>query len=248
MRWILDFFRTILTWTVGVVATVVAAPLVLMIAVFKSTSPMIDGIIRTWSRTWLLASGTRLTVEGEQNIDRDRSYVVVANHLSTLDIMTCLLAVPVPIRFLAKKELFQIPVFAQAMRAIGIIEVDRSARLAVHAKVNEQAEELIAAKRSLIIYPEGTRPRDGAMRPFKKGAFTMAISGQLPIIPLTIHGSYEAFPPGREWIHGGHITAYIDPPIETAGLSQADTGMLRDRAYEIVSKRVAQLGGRISGR
>jgi len=247
MRWILDFFRTIFTWAVGVAATVVAAPLVLIIAAFRPMSPSIDGIIRTWSRLWLLASGTRLTVEGEQNLDPDRSYVVVANHLSTLDIMTCFLTIPVPIRFLAKKELFQIPVFAQAMRAVGIIEVDRSARSAVHAKVNEQAEQLIAAKRSLIIFPEGTRPRDGAMRPFKKGAFTMAISGQLPIIPLTIHGSYEAFPPGREWIHGGHITAYIDPPIETAGLSQADTGKLRDQAYEIVSRRVRAFGGTIAG-
>jgi 1-acyl-sn-glycerol-3-phosphate acyltransferase len=246
MRWILDLLRTVFTWVVGVVATMVAAPLVLIIAVFTSTSPMIDRIIRIWARMWLLASGTRLTVVGEENIDRDHSYVVVANHLSTLDIMTCLLAVPVPIRFLAKKELFQIPLFAQAMRAIGIIEVDRSARSAVHARVNEQAEQLIAAKRSLIIFPEGTRPRDGAMRPFKKGAFTMAISARLPIIPVTIQGSFEAFPPGREWIHGGHITAYIDPPLETTGMTHADTGALRDRAYEIISTRVADLGGRIS--
>jgi 1-acyl-sn-glycerol-3-phosphate acyltransferase len=246
MRWILDLLRTVFTWVVGVVATMVAAPLVLIIAVFTSTSPMIDRIIRIWARMWLLASGTRLTVVGEENIDRDHSYVVVANHLSTLDIMTCLLAVPVPIRFLAKKELFQIPLFAQAMRAIGIIEVDRSARSAVHARVNEQAEQLIAAKRSLIIFPEGTRPRDGAMRPFKKGAFTMAISARLPIIPVTIQGSFEAFPPGREWIHGGHITACIDPPLETTDMTHADTGALRDRAYEIISTRVADLGGRIS--
>lgn len=246
MRWILDFFRTVFTWAAGAVATVIAAPLVLLIAAFRPTSPLIDGTIRAWSRVWLVASGTRLTVEGEQNIDAGRSYIVVANHLSTLDIMTCFNAVPVPIRFLAKKELFRIPLLAQAMRAVGIIEVDRSARSAIHAKVNEQAEQLIAAKRSLIIYPEGTRPRDGAMRPFKKGAFTMAISGQLPIIPLTIHGSYEAFPPGREWVHGGHITAYVDPPIETTGLTQADTGAIRDRAYEIISKRVSDLGGRIA--
>lgn len=247
MRWPLYLLRTVLTWAVGILATAIAAPTALIIAAFKPTASSIEWVIRVWSRIWLAVAGTKLTVEGAENVDPDRSYVVVANHLSTLDIMSCFLAVPVPIRFLAKKELFRIPVFAQAMRAVGVIEVDRSARSAIHSKVNEQAQNLIEAKRSLIIYPEGTRPRDGALRTFKKGAFTMAVAGQLPVLPLTIHGSYEAFPPGQVWVRGGHITAVIDPPIETSGLTGADTGMVRDQAYEVISTRVRDMGGPIAG-
>lgn len=246
MRWIAILIRTTLTWVVGVLATVIAAPTVIVISLFNSQAAVIEGIIKTWSRAWLVTSGTALTVEGGEHVDPQRSYVVVANHLSTLDIMTCFLALDVPIRYLAKKELFRIPLLAQAMRAVGIIEVDRSARSAIHARVNEQAEKLIATRRSLIIYPEGTRPRDGALRRFKKGAFTMAVAAQLPVLPLTIHGSYEAFPPGQPWVRGGHIKAVIDKPIETTGLGTADVGALRDQVYEVISGRVEEFGGAIA--
>ena len=192
---------------------------------------------------WIWASGTHVTIQGSENVDPEQSYVVVANHISTLDIMVCFLAVPLPIRYLAKKELFRIPLLAQAMRAIGIVEVDRQARAAIHNSVNRQAKELIEHKRSLIIYPEGTRPRDGVMKPFKKGAFTMAIASQLPILPLSIHGTYEAAAPGKPWFHGGQVTAVIDPAIPTKGMTGGDADELRDRVREIIAKRVSDLGG-----
>jgi 1-acyl-sn-glycerol-3-phosphate acyltransferase len=245
VQWVKVLFRTVLTWVVGVLATIVGAVSALVLVLIDPTSPKIEKVNRWWSRCWLWASGTRLTVEGSQHIDPDQSYIVVANHLSTLDIMVCFLAVPLPIRYLAKKELFRIPLLAQAMRAVGIIEVDRTARAAIHNSVNRQARELLAHKRSLIIYPEGTRPRDGVMRPFKKGAFTMAISSQLPVLPLSIHGTYEAAAPGKPWFRGGPVTAIIDPPIPTVGMTGADADSLRDQVREIIAKRVADLGGAV---
>ncbi len=245
MRWPLTFFRTVLTCVVGIVATIIGAALVILIALVNDTSPWVERVIRGWSRAWLWASGTRLEIEGQEHIDPERSYVVVANHLSALDIMACFLAVPLPIRYLAKKELFSIPVLAQGMRAVGIIEVDREARSAVHGKVNRQAKQLLEKQRSLIIYAEGTRPRDGSMKPFKKGAFTMAISGGLPVLPLSIHGTREAFRPGQVWVRGGPVKVVIDAPIETEGMTPADTGSLRDRTYEIISERVREMGGKV---
>lgn len=245
MRWIAIGLRSIVTWSVGVVITVICAGLVIAVALINDTSPWIERIIRFWSRVWLVTSGTRLEIEGVEHVDPESSYVVTANHLSTLDIMVCFLAVELPIRYLAKKELFRVPILAQGMRAVGIIEVDRSARSAVHAQVNRQAQALIEKSRSLIIYPEGTRPRDGIMRPFKKGAFTMAIASQLPVLPLSIHGTYEAMPPGTPWVRGGPVTVVIDPPIPTAGLEHGDTGALRDQVYELISKRVTAMGGRV---
>jgi 1-acyl-sn-glycerol-3-phosphate acyltransferase len=246
MRRILDVPRSIICAVCGVVATVVAVVIVLIVAAINDNSPMIDRVVRGWSRIWLISSGTRLKVEGSENLDRSQSYVVVANHLSAFDIMACFLAVPIPIRYLAKKELFKIPVLAQGMRAVGIVEVDRQARGAVHAQVNQHSQELLAKGRSLIIYAEGTRPRDGVMVPFKKGAFTMAIASQLPVLPVSIHGSYEAWPPGQPWIHGGQITAVIDKPIETEGMGQQDAGALRDQVFELIAGRVTELGGRVA--
>jgi 1-acyl-sn-glycerol-3-phosphate acyltransferase len=109
--------------------------------------------------------------------------------------------------------------------------------------VNRQAKDLIEHNRSLIIYAEGTRPRDGVMKRFKKGAFTMAIGSQLPILPLSIHGTYEAAVPGKPWFRGGPVTAIIDEAIPTAGMTQADADSLRDRVREIIAKRVSELGG-----
>jgi 1-acyl-sn-glycerol-3-phosphate acyltransferase len=247
MRWLIAVGRTVLTGVAGVIATIVAVAVIAVIAVFDKTSPKIERVIRGWSRVWLATSGTRLEVEGQENIDPNRSYVVVANHLSALDIMACVLAVPLPIRFLAKKELFRIPVLAQGMRTVGIIEVDREARGAIHAEVNRQSKDLIALGRSLIIYAEGTRPRNGVMKPFKKGAFTMAIATQLPVLPLSLHGSYEAWPPGRHLIRGGLIRVVLDKAIETEGLSHSDTGDLRDQVREVISSRVSEMGGIVSG-
>ncbi|HUG31791.1 MAG TPA: lysophospholipid acyltransferase family protein [Acidimicrobiia bacterium] len=246
MRWPLILLRTVVTWVVGVFASIVGGLSAIVLVLVNPDSPAIESVIHWWSRMWLKASGTRLTVEGREHVDPEQSYVFVANHLSTLDIMVCFLAVQVPIRYLAKKELFRIPLFAQAMRAVGIIEVDRAARGAIHSSVNTQAKDLIAHNRSLIIYAEGTRPRDGVMKPFKKGAFTMAIASQLPVVPLSIHGTYQAAVPGKPWFRGGPVTAIIDPPIPTAGLTQADADELRSRVREIIAKRVGDLGNEIS--
>lgn len=166
--------------------------------------------------------------------------MVVANHQSALDIMACFLAIGVPIRFLAKKELFRVPFLAMGMRAVGIIEVDRAARGAVHSTVNRQAKELIEKKRSVIIFPEGTRPRDGVMRPFKKGAFTMAITMGLPVLPVAVLGSFRAWRPGSPWIRGGPVRVVIMPPVETSRLSRAHTGQLRDQVQDIISGEVAR--------
>ena len=238
--------RTVLTGAVGIVTTIAAVPFVIAIASVNDTSPWIERIIHWWSRAWLRAAGSPLEIQGSENIDPNQSYVVVANHLSTLDIMACFLAVPLPIRFLAKKELFRIPLLAQGMRAAGIVEVDREARGAIHATVNRQAEELVAKGRSIIIYAEGTRPRNGAMKPFKKGAFTMAIAGQLPILPVSIHGTYEAFPPGQPIVRGGPIGVVVHPPLQTAGMSRADTTALRDQTREIIANGVRAMGGEVA--
>lgn len=246
MRWLLIGLRSAATWSVGVIVTVVCAGIVIVISLVNDTSPWIDRVIRFWSRVWITVSGTHLEVEGASNVDPSQSYVVVANHISTLDIMACFLAVQLPIRYLAKKELFKVPILARGMRSVGIIEVDRSARSAVHAQVNRQAHELIAKNRSLIIYPEGTRPRNGVMERFKKGAFTMAIASQLPILPVSIHGTYEAMPPGTPWVRGGPVRVIVDPPIPTAGMDSSDTGDLRDRVYDIISRRVLEMGGQVA--
>lgn len=241
MRLLLVPFRTLVTLASGFLATLVFAPLAIAVGKARPASPWIDRFARGWSRMWLLPAGCRLEVSGRENVDTTRSYVVVANHLSNFDVMACFLAVPLPIRYLAKKELFKIPLLAPAMRAVGIVEVDREARSAIHAQVNTQSKAVFSLGRSLIIYPEGTRSRSGELRQFKKGAFTMAVSNQVPVLPMTIQGTWEAWRPDRPWIFGGPIRIVIDPPLPTEGLAGADVGALMNEARAIIEKRLEEL-------
>ena len=242
MRMLQTLFRTVLTLVTGVIATLIAAPAVIVIARVNPTSPMIERIARAWSRVWLAASGCTLEVVGKEQVDQTRTHIVVANHLSILDIMACFLAIPLPIRFLAKTELFRIPILAPAMRSIGIVEVDRKARSVIHEQVNRQARELVASGRSLIIYPEGTRSRDGELHAFKRGAFTMAVAGGIPILPVTIAGTYRAWPPRQLLVPGGStITVVIDPQIETTGMTREDVARLSEETRTIIEKRYLEL-------
>lgn len=236
----MDVVRTGWTLFVGAIATLVFGTSEIVLAHVNPTSPSIEAVARRWSRWWLRAGGVRLEVRGQENVDPRRSYVVVANHRSDFDIMACFVAVPVPIRYLAKQELFRVPVLASAMRAIGIIEVDREAHASIHDQINRQAKDLVAKGRSLMIYPEGTRSRDGSMRPFKKGAFTMAVAAGLPVLPVTIHGSRAAWPPVR-LVRGGTITVVIDDPIETEDLGRKEIDALRDGVRDLMIRRLEEL-------
>lgn len=242
MRTVLAVPRTVATLVVGLLATIVAAPIATLVASVNARSPVVERVIQAWARTWLAMAGVQLEVEGAEEVDRGRSHVVVANHLSNFDIMVCFAAIPLPIRFLAKKELFKIPLLAQAMRAIGIVEVDRQARSAAIESVNLQASKVRERDHSLIIFPEGTRSRDGRLHTFKKGAFTMAVTTGTPVLPVTLHGTREVWPPERPLIYGGRVRVVIDPAIPTDGLGREDVGALRDRVQGLVAANLETLG------
>lgn len=200
------------------------------------TDPRIERLIQWWAQKWLRAARCTLEVRGVENVDRSRSYVVVANHVSNLDVVACFAAIPLPIRYLAKKELFNVPILAQAMRAVGIIEVDRSGRAAAIASVNAQSKPVISRGHSLIIYPEGTRSYHGDLQRFKMGAFAMAAAANMPILPVAIHGTWEAWKPHSPWIRGNsHITVTIHESIDTEGLAQADLESLRLSTHTLIS-------------
>lgn len=240
-----DLFRTAATLLSGLVGTILMGVAATVVGHLRPTSPLVQRIIVGWSRSWLVPAGVSIEVRGAERVDTDRSYVVVANHLSNMDIMVCFVAVPVPVRYLAKKELFRIPLLAQAMRAIGIVEVDRQHRgAATIYSVNRQSRMVTERGLSLIIYPEGTRSRQGVLQPFKKGAFTIAVESGLPVLPVTVHGTHQVWRPGSPWIRRGTVTVVIDEPIETAGMTRSDVSSLRDRVHAQVAGHLAQLGER----
>jgi len=228
--------RTVVAYVVIVVATLFFGTYVMVLAHFRPDSPQIPAFMRGWSRIVLWVSGVSWTVSGLEHIDPSRSYVVVSNHISNLDPPLHIAVLPISVRFLAKKELFRIPVFGPAMRAIGIVETDRAAHASAHRAINTQVDRNVARGLSLMIYPEGTRSRDGVLKPFKKGAFRIAADNGLPIVPVAIDGTDDAMRPGSKLLRGGRAVMAIGEPIPTADVRPDQLDALRDRVRTEVER------------
>jgi len=156
---------------------------------------------------------SRVTVEGLDRLDPRASYVFTGNHISNIDIPVMVGRLPVSVRFLAKKELFKVPLLAPAMRAVGIVEVDRDARSAIHTQVNTQSKAVLSLGRSLIIYPEGTRSPSGEPQAFKAGIGLLASELRVPVVPMWLEGLRAVLPKGASRPQRGPVRVRIGEPL-----------------------------------
>lgn len=229
-----------MTFAIAIPVTAICAVIVILITFIRPTSPVLDNVARWWARSWCWTSGVELIVEGSEHITPDTAYVVVSNHLSAFDIFAHFAALPFPIRFLAKSELFKIPLFGAAMHRIGMVKVDRGAGRAAHHAINQGTRRTMDRGWSVMIYPEGTRPRDGVLLPFKKGAFSIARKLEAPILPTAIIGSREVWKPKTKLIRPGVITVRIMAPVTTDGMKIHELEGLRNRVYDQVKNAIDQ--------
>ena len=232
-------WRTVPAFAAGVLATLAAAVLVLCRGPARVDAPATDRIVRWWAAAWLRAAGARVTVHGLEHVRADTTYVVVSNHQSNLDPMVHLRVLPLSLRVLAMRELFRIRLLGPAMRAIGMIEVDRDSP--DFGQIDQAAARSLTAGHSLLVYPEGTTCPDGRIGQFKDGAFVIAITSQAPVLPVTIDGTRRIWPPGRTAIHGGQVRVVIADPLPTSGLIHHDVPMLRDQAHSVICSAYSAL-------
>jgi 1-acyl-sn-glycerol-3-phosphate acyltransferase len=173
---------------------------------------------------WML--GVDVTVHGLEHVEHAGPVIYAPNHQSHLDILTLLGHLPGATRFAAKRELWRHPVVGGVLDTLGMIPIDRDAGTRSIEVLNQAAAEAS----SIVIFPEGTRSRDGSLREFKKGAFVLAIATGLPIVPVCCRGTRRLMPRGsRLTIVPGAVDIFIEPPIETAGLGYEDRDMLAAR-------------------
>ena len=232
--------RSLLTYVNGVLATIIASIMAMIVALARPRSAWVDRIARAWARVCLWPSGVQLEVRGRERPDPTASYVVVSNHQSTFDIMSHFIALPVPIRFLAKKELFSTPLLGWALKAMDMVPVDRGSRSS-YRSVEEGALRVARLGKSIIVYPEGTRTVDGDLLPFKKGAFAIAIRTGLPVLPTPISGADRAWKAKHKVIDGGPITIVVGDPIPTEGLTDGDVEDLRDKVKQVIQHTLDEL-------
>jgi len=169
----------------------ISVPTVLEGALGRLDRATVDRRLQSWGRAVLAIAEMRLDVRGRDAVDWSRAYVVMSNHQSLFDIPVIAATVPGSLRFVAKKELFRVPIWGQAMRAARIISIDRQNRRSAIESLRE-AGEVLHSGIHIWIAPEGTRSYDGTLGTLKKGGFLLAIETGTPILPMTISGTHNA--------------------------------------------------------
>ncbi len=180
-----------------------------------------------WARDVLSAARAPVLVEGLENIPHGQPVIYASNHSSMFDIWALFATLPDSVRFVAKQELFRIPLLGRALRAAGHIPIDRAARKKAFEAYDEAARTI---KRGVtpVVFPEGTRSRTGELLPFKNAPFGFAIAAQVPVVPIYVHHTFEILPKGAWRLRPQPIRLLIGKPIATVGLRPEDRERLRD--------------------
>jgi 1-acyl-sn-glycerol-3-phosphate acyltransferase len=174
----------------------------------------VDRVLDRWCDHVFGISKTTLRVEGAEHA-RGGPYVLLSNHQSLLDVPSVVASFPGRVSFVAKQELRRVPMFGRAMEAAGIVFVDRGDRAKAITQLTA-ARERLAEGTSVWIAAEGTRSKDGALGPFKKGGFHVAVGLEVPILPTWVEGTLGVIPPGSlRSVTGQTVTVRFGPPIPT---------------------------------
>jgi 1-acyl-sn-glycerol-3-phosphate acyltransferase len=192
---------------------------------------------RRWN--WAVAKfmGLTFTIRGTEKIVPGESYIITPNHQSFADILALFVNLPVPFRWVIKKELLKIPLFGKALGATGAICLDRTNKEQSVKSLQEGSNKLDGGW-SVLIYPEGTRTPDGLLHAFKKGAFMMAIQTGVSILPVTCNGAFQVMPKKTFLFRPGHITLDIGDPILTKGLTESSLPQLMEKTWQAINKHL----------
>ncbi len=190
---------------------------------------------REWARRLLELARVDVEFEGVHVIDPTAPQVLVANHTSWFDVLALAAFLPGPYRFVGKQELGHVPFFGAAFQACGHITIDRMDRERALESMAEARRKLEEERPTIILFPEGTRSSTGELRPFKKGAFVLAIQTGAAVVPSVIEGSRAVMPKGSWLIRPGTIRVRFGEPIPVDGLALEDRDALTRSAWEAVS-------------
>jgi len=221
----------IILWTV--VATIVIGTLVILSSFFSRNGNAQHLLARLWANSILWVIRAKVTVTGAGKLDPNRPYIYMPNHQSNADIPVLLGRLPVQFRWLAKAELFKIPIFGRAMRKVGYISIDRSDRKSAFESL-AQAALTIRNGTSVLIFPEGTRSPDGRILPFKKGGFVLSVDAGVPIVPVIIRGTRSIVPKKHFIIRPARVTMEILDPVETSDYTRKTKDQLLEKIRSIL--------------
>jgi 1-acyl-sn-glycerol-3-phosphate acyltransferase len=233
----IQFFRALLAYlTIPPLTLAVCFSAFADVRWFRKSKSKAQIFPRTWGKLLCRIANIKVRVEGQEHLDPAKPYIFVGNHSSMADIMSFSGYISHDYRWIAKKELFAIPIFGSGMRAVDYISIDRSRGRAAVKSLNDAAKR-IAGGASVILFPEGTRSADGHLQPFKTGAIMLALKAGVDVVPVGFNGTHQVLPKGKLLSRGGNVVLRIGTPISTQDFKAKDKQMLAG----ILHQKVAEL-------
>ena len=203
------------------VATIVFGSLAIIFSFLDYSRTFSQHMAVWWAKTLLFLGRIPVQVQGLEHLNPGGTYVYAANHRSNFDIYVLLAVLPGQFLWVAKKSLFRIPLFGQALSRMGYVPVDRADRTSAIRSLNN-ATAKIKAGASVIIFPEGTRATVPELLPFKKGVFVMALKAGQPVVPVSISGTRFIQPRASLRVRPGLVKVVISPPIQPQGFERKE--------------------------
>jgi 1-acyl-sn-glycerol-3-phosphate acyltransferase len=235
----MEILRAAWSWTAALVLTILFGTG----AILTSWVPPRGKTYLFWARSWakavLFCAGIPVRIEVSEKARSLPTAILMANHESALDILVLFLAVPQEVRFLAKKSIFYVPFLGWSMWLAGFVPVERERADKAKDVLGELADR-IRNGLSVLIFPEGTRSRDGSLHEFKKSGFLLALKSGIPIVPIGISGSRPVLGARGLIIGPGEVVVRVGDPVPTEGLGVAG----RRPLMAAVRSSMARLSGR----
>jgi len=215
------------------IATLVA------VSLLRRSDASVQFLARGWAKLILFTTGVRVNREGGDSLEPRSPYIFAANHQSQYDIFVLQGHLGHDFRWMAKKELYKVPVWGPAMRAAGYIPIDRSHGREALRSLTEAASR-IAGGTSVVIFPEGTRSPDGRLGDFKAGGMQLAIRAGVSVVPVAIRGTCDILPKGKILARPGRVVLKVGEPIAVAGYHQKQKQELADRVRAAVASMLGE--------
>jgi 1-acyl-sn-glycerol-3-phosphate acyltransferase len=232
---------TIWCWIGCGLSTAFWATVSILGSLFSGSGRLQQFCMRRWSRDNLWLSRARVEIEGLEHLDASRPQLLVANHSGLHDILALAAYLPIQFRWVAKKSLFRVPFMGWHMRRSGYISIDQE-------NAREGARSIIAAAKLIqegvnaIAFPEGTRSRNGELGDYYGGAFVLALRTGVPLVPVTLEGSYRVIMPKTLQVNPGVIIRIkIDTPVDVTGYGRSEKRRLMDDVFQITSRNLEEL-------
>ena len=195
-------------------------------------------LARTWAKSVLTVCGVKVRVSGGENVPAGPA-VYAANHGSALDIPVVLGYLPADFRVIHKRSLYLVPVVGLHLYLAGHVGIDRGNPFRARRSL-ERAAERIRGGTSVVVFPEGTRSRDEAVRGFKRGSFVLASKAEVPVVPLSLVGVKRVVPGGLIGLRPGTVELRVHPALSTSGRPAKDAAALAAEVRQIVARGCGQ--------